>query len=135
MPVFEAALRIWRPKTAFERALQREGAIGAGPDIILPYANTRHQCIYPSAQQAVQTNCLELGRHPKRKKARGGSLRPFWVGRLASAAERRGVQLEADGGLGDAADVLTANAEVIQFAVGHAAEFGYGLTILAPVGE
>ncbi len=48
--------------------------------------------------------------------------------------KRRSV-LDAYGGACDATDVLTANAEVTQFAVGHAAEFGYGLTILAPVGE
>jgi hypothetical protein len=35
----------------------------------------------------------------------------------------------------DAADLAAANAKVMQFAVGHAAEFGYGLTIFAPVGQ
>ena len=36
---------------------------------------------------------------------------------------------------GDAMDVRTVDAEVMQFAVGHAAEFGDRLTILAPVVE
>ena len=34
-----------------------------------------------------------------------------------------------------AADVFAADAEITQFAVGHAAELGDGLTILAPIGE
>lgn len=34
-----------------------------------------------------------------------------------------------------AADVATANAKVVQFAVGHASEFCNGLSVLAPVVE
>ena len=35
----------------------------------------------------------------------------------------------------NAIDVRTVDAEIVQFAVGHAAEFGNGLTVLAPVVE
>ena len=41
--------------------------------------------------------------------------------------------LDADCCASNATDVLTANAEVCQFAVAHAAQFSYGLTVLAPV--
>lgn len=45
------------------------------------------------------------------------------------------VLLEADCSPSYAADVCTADAEVTQFAVGHAAELGNGFAVLAPVAE
>lgn len=56
---------------------------------------------------------------------RGGGECP-WCCRKAAIAL-------ADGLAGDGADVLARNAEVGEFAVGHAAEFGNGLAILDPV--
>jgi hypothetical protein len=64
----------------------------------------------------------------KKRPARGALL----VSIKALVGLRKSV---ADGGAGNATNVVAADAEVVQFAVRHAAEFGYGLTILAPVGE
>jgi hypothetical protein len=46
-----------------------------------------------------------------------------------------GVLSEADGSAGDCLDFRTLDAEIAQFAGGHAVEFGYGLTVLAPIVE
>ena len=40
-----------------------------------------------------------------------------------------------DGLAGDVGNVRAADAEIAEFAVAHAAEFRYGLTILAPIAE
>lgn len=50
-------------------------------------------------------------------------------------SDRSRDQSAVDGVTGNATDVFAADAEVTQFAVRHAAEFGDGLTILAPVVE
>ncbi|MGZ2423975.1 hypothetical protein ACVIRM_002937 [Rhizobium laguerreae] len=52
---------------------------------------------------------------------------------LGGAADR--LELAVRSLTGNAMDVRTIDAEIVQFAVGHAAEFRDGLTILAPVIE
>jgi len=54
-------------------------------------------------------------------------------GQLGRNADR--LELAASSLASDAMDVRAVDAEVVQFAVGHAAEFSNGLTILAPVVE
>ena len=67
--------------------------------------------------------------------------RPLWVQRAFRSRTivlgRSGDRLELAGRslTGNAMDVRTVDAEIVQFAVGHAAEFGNGLTVLAPVVE
>ena len=56
-------------------------------------------------------------------------------GFFCSGSDRSRDQSAVDGVTGNATDVFAANAEVAEFAVRHAAEFGDGLTILAPIVE
>jgi hypothetical protein len=62
----------------------------------------------------------------KRPRHQRASYHPKWL---------EGSGLAGDRLASDAVDVGTADAEVLQFTRGHAAEFCYGLTILAPVVE
>lgn len=67
--------------------------------------------------------------------------RPLWVQRafrsrtivLGRSSDR--LELAVRSLTGNAMDVRTVDAEIVQFAVGHTAEFRDGLTILAPVIE
>jgi len=69
-----------------------------------------------------------------RKKERPPRLSATGVVRLSRLAKP--IRLLAAGGFaGNAMNVGTVDAEVVQLAGGHAAEFGNGLTILAPVIE
>ena len=57
----------------------------------------------------------------------------LWCGTQVPKAAAEAAAILANGPTGDRADVLTGDAEVGEFAVGHAAEFGNGLAILDPV--
>ena len=61
-------------------------------------------------------------------------MRPFFKAEcIVTGATNTQSMLDADCSACNAADVAAADAKVVQFAVAHAAQFSYGLTILAPV--
>ena len=57
----------------------------------------------------------------------------FWSRYQSKSEDLRYVLL--DGRAGHCADLVTGNAEVAEFAVGHTIQLGNGLTILAPIAE
>ena len=86
------------------------------------------QCSYAKNRMLVTLHFEAWHPAPKRKNARGNG------GRLIDN-RRRVTGLEADRRAGHIADFAAGNAQVVQLAIAHAAEFSNRLTILAPIVE
>ena len=92
MPVFQAVLTDMAAFGGAEGAFQVKKERCGGSCIIraAQMAGIIDAFFICRPREWLRQNHFDLESRPKRKKAGGGSLRPFWVGRLASAASSGG---------------------------------------------